>query len=480
MQPLRRPPAVRVLPLFLLLPLACALNNGVGQTPIMGWTSWIQTGQGDLWVGSPFNVTARALKDTADRMVSTGLRDLGYKYILLDDGWPACSEFRSSGACETSPPRLPNGQVQVDPNKFPPSSPGKNDGIKVVADYLHSLSMKMGIYTAPHARTCGNYWGLLHNEQQDTAMYASWGIDFIKLDAGCQDDSSLHDGTLITSLRKVRDGLNETGRKIVYYVDAGNGNEAKVFNPMKRAVPNNAYTRSHIPRSLSEAVWSFGPDVAHMWKFWTDRHDSFHNLMSVIQFHATTGIPWWQRRGAISTLDSMTVGRGGYAGGAPGMTEGQYRIEVFHYAILASPMVLSFDLSTLSTPKQAFAKEILTNKEIIAINQDSDAVAGSLIYTMGRNSWATDLWIRPLSDGSFAVALVNKDLTASHSISVRIRGSGPHGGGELSDFTGGPAGGQQGAEVHDVYQKRALGNFSTWFNATVPPMDARLLRFLIF
>jgi alpha-galactosidase len=445
----------------------------------MGWTSWIQTGQGDLWVGSPFNVSARALKETADRMVSSGLRDLGYNYILLDDGWPACAEFRSSGACKTSPPRLPNSDVQVDPHKFPPSSPGKNDGIKVVADYLHNLSMKIGIYTAPHARTCGNYWGLLNNEQHDAAMYASWGIDFIKLDAGCQDDSSLHDGTLITSLKLVRDGLNATGRKIVYYVDAGNGNEAKVFNPMQRAVPDNIYTRTHIPRSLSQAVWSFGPDVAHMWKFWTDRHDSFSNLMSVIQYHATAGIPWWQRRGAISTLDAMTVGRGGYAGGVPGMTQGQYRIEVFHYAILASPMVLSFDVSTISTPKQAFAKEILTNKEIIAINQDRDAVAGSLVYTMGRNSWSTDLWIRPLSDGSFAVALINKDPTESHSISVQIGGSRGSGSGS-SDFSGGPTGGQRGAEVRDAYQKRVLGNYTEWFNATVPPMDARLLRFRIF
>ena len=139
---------------------------------------------------------------------------------------------------------------------------------------------------------------------------------------------------------------------MVIYVDAGNGNEANVFNPYERGVPDNLYTRTHIPRSLSQAVWSFGPRLAHMWKFWTDREDRFTNLMSVVQNHLVSGIPWFQRRGAISTLDAMTVGRGGYSGGTPGMSEGQYRIEVFHYAILASPMVMSFDISTIDTAKQ--------------------------------------------------------------------------------------------------------------------------------
>jgi hypothetical protein len=136
---------------------------------------------------------------------------------------------------------------------------------------------------------------------------------------------------------------------MVFYIDAGNGNEANVFNPEQRGVPNTLYTRTHIPRSLKEAVWSFGPEIAHMWKFWSDRQDQFTNLMSVVQAHIKAGIPWWQRRGAVSTMDAMTVGRGGYPGGTPGMTEGQYRIEVFHYAILASPMVLSFDISSLDT-----------------------------------------------------------------------------------------------------------------------------------
>ena len=169
--------AAALLPL--LLP-AVALNNGVGQTPIMGWTSWITTGQGDLWQGSPFNVSARALKETGDYLVSTGLRDAGYDYVLLDDGWPACSEWRrgiaEASSCLNPSPRLDGGNVLVDKLKFPESAPGANDGIKVVADYLHAKGLKMGIYTAPHGRTCGGYWGMLGHEATDAQMFADWGI----------------------------------------------------------------------------------------------------------------------------------------------------------------------------------------------------------------------------------------------------------------------------------------------------------------
>jgi hypothetical protein len=131
-------------------------------------------------------------------------------------------------------------------------------------------------------------------------------------------------------------------------------------------------------------------------------------------------------------------------------------------------------LCTHSRPKQALAKKLLTNKEIIRINQDPDVVAGSLIYTAGRNPWATDLWVRPLSDGSFAVLLVNKDPASALTIAVAIGGFGV-----ACDFSGGPAGGQTGASVRDVYTQTDLGNHTAWFNTTVPAMDARLLRFNI-
>ena len=96
--------------------------------------------------------------------------------MLLDDGWPACADTTLHGSCNNPSPRLGGGIVQVDAQKFPETAKGANDGIKVVADYLHSLGLRMGIYTAPHGRTCGGYWGMLGHEATDAQMYADWGI----------------------------------------------------------------------------------------------------------------------------------------------------------------------------------------------------------------------------------------------------------------------------------------------------------------
>ena len=125
-------------------------------------------------------------------------------------------------------------------------------------------------------------------------------------------------------------------------------------------------------------------------------------------------------------------------------------------------------LSTLSSPKQAFAKDLIMNKEIVAINQDKDAVMASKVYTNGRNSWMTDVWIKPLSDGSFAVALINKDPERAQPIVLKLSGD------TDGDFYSGAA--SSTAQVRDVGRRVELGNHTDVFNATVPPMDGMLLR----
>jgi len=244
--------------------------------------------------------------------------------------------------------------VEVDAVKFPPTAPGANDGIKVVADYVHAKGLRLGIYTAPHSQTCGGYTGMLGHEHTDAASFAEWGIDFAKLDLGCRSDTSIHDGTAIAALQRVSDGLNATGRPMVFYIDAGNPTSGpKVVNPHRRGTPDTLFTRTHVADTLAEAVWTWGPKMAHTWKVWFDRHDNFGSLMNNVEVQVAAGLAWWQGRGAVVNTDMLTVGRGGYAGGSPGMTEGQYRIEVFLYAMLSAPLVLSFDLATLGAPSQA-------------------------------------------------------------------------------------------------------------------------------
>ena len=440
-----------------------------GTLPIMGFTTWCQSSCGDLWVGSPFNVSAAAIRRAADRLVSTGLRDAGYTYVLLDDGWPACAEVAQPGDlhCVTPAPRLPNGDVLVDALKFPPSAPAANDGLKLVADYLHSRGLHLGIYTAPGPKTCGGYTGIFEHERGDVAQFAAAGIDFIKADSGCGDATSLHDGTVLGSLRRVGEAINATGLAgtMLFYIDQGNSNEAAVWNPHGRGVVDSPHARSHVPRALAEEVWSYGPSVgASMWKIWADRFDTFGSLLGNVHASVVAGIPFRQQPGAITTLDAMTIGR---AATPTSMTAGQQRVEVILYAMLSSPMVLSFDLGG-----ERGVPPILLNEQLIAIDQDPDVTAASLIESTGRNPWGTDLWIKPLHDGTFAVALVNKDAVA-HTMHVDMA-TPRH---TFGPFTGGPDPGCSVASVRDVLARQELGNFSTSFSTSVAAGDGRLLRF---
>jgi hypothetical protein len=365
-----------------------------GQLPIMGASTWCQAGCGDLWEGSPFNASAAALRRTADRLVATGLRDAGYSYVLLDDGWPACAKLSGdSGECSTPAPRLANGDVLVDPHKFPPSSPGANDGLKLVADYLHARSLKFGIYTAPGPQTCGGYEGILDHEHHDVAWFAKNGVNFIKLDYGCGDVAScklnhtVGHPSAIDSLRRVGEGIAAVApHQIVFYIDAGNYNEAALWNPNMRGVVPSSRTELHIARSLPELVYVFGPGVgASMWKIWSDRSDTFVNFMGEVHAHAAAGVKLFQRPGAITTLDAMTIGREPAAqqNGLAPMSESEHRIEVFLYAMFSSPLVLSFDLARVPA--------ILRNPEIIAIDQDPDVISATLINGYPTNPFGTDL-----------------------------------------------------------------------------------------
>lgn len=120
------------------------------------------------------------------------------EYVQLDDGWTAVGP----GGPNSGPgPRDAAGRIVPDKAKFP-------NGMKEVADYIHGKGLKLGIYTAPHGMTCAGFTGSLHNEAVDAQTFADWGVDFVKYDAGCQDDASLHDGTLLASIERMRDGLN--------------------------------------------------------------------------------------------------------------------------------------------------------------------------------------------------------------------------------------------------------------------------------
>lgn len=142
--------ALTVLLVSALLPGTLPLDNGVGLTPAMGWSTW-NTFQG--------KVSDALLRQSADAMVSSGLAAAGYQYVNLDDGW-----------CVG---RAPDGTLIPDPTLFP-------NGMKPVADYIHSKGLKFGMYTARGSTTCMGRPGANGHEAQDAATYAAWGVDYLK------------------------------------------------------------------------------------------------------------------------------------------------------------------------------------------------------------------------------------------------------------------------------------------------------------
>jgi alpha-galactosidase len=426
--------------LAVFVTLVLSLNNGAAKTPPRGWSSWM---------AFSFNVSTSGLMKMADLMVQTGLKDSGYVYLLLDDGWPACDKFNTNGGCSIPAPRDAQGRIVIDKQKFP-------NGLIEVTNYVHTKGLKFGIYTAPHARTCGGYTGSLQHEAIDAQAFADWGIDFVKLDAGCQDDCSIHYGCLKSSLTRMRDGLNATGRTIVYYIDEGNHTSGpKVYNPFKRAWPDDTFTRTHIATSWAEFVDSWGPDMANMWKLWLDREDNWNSLLDNV--HQQVGMQWFQSSGAYNNPDFMTVGQGH-------MTQGQYRAEMFLYAILGAPLILSFDL----TKADKFTMDLVTNPEILAVNQDPDCVQGTNVkaYT------SVDVWIKPLSDNTFAVTLLNKDPNNSQRVQIELGNSGSDS--EDEDFFS--AGPWKQVHIRNLYTRTDLGLFSGSFQIQVPSLDAVILK----
>eukprot|EP01012_Entosiphon_sulcatum_P016032 TRINITY_DN20996_c0_g1_i1.p2 TRINITY_DN20996_c0_g1~~TRINITY_DN20996_c0_g1_i1.p2 ORF type:complete len:260 (-),score=61.39 TRINITY_DN20996_c0_g1_i1:42-821(-) len=252
----------------------------------------------------------------------------------------------------------------------------------------------------------------------------------------------------------MRDGLNATGRKMVYYIDDGNPTSGpRVYNPHLRHVA--PITVHHQALQWNEFVDHWGPSTANLWKLWFDRQDTWESLLDNV--HQQINMHWFQQPNAFNNPDFLTVGLGG-------MSAGQYRAELALYAALGAPLILSFDLTTIAQRPETLA--LVTNRELLAIDQDPDCVQGSL----ARLRESHEMWIRPLHDGSFAVAIVNK---------APANGAGAGGGG-AANVTVSLADDFYPAEflsctVRDVLRHADLGRFTGLFSVVVPPLDAVLL-----
>lgn len=327
---------------FLLLAVQITVYgqfSELAQTPPMGWNSWNAF---DL------NINSKIVKAVADSMVSKGLAAAGYQYIVIDDGWQIARDN--------------DGKIIADSTRFP-------EGIKYLADYVHSKGLKFGIYTCCGTKTCGGRPGSYGYEAIDAKTYAEWGVDFIKEDWCFTDGLDTR-----TQYKIMSDAIKETGRPILLSLC-----EWGVSSP-----------------------WEWGRGIGSMWRTTSDIQDCFDCIRN------------WGGMGWIHILEK-NENLAPYAGpghwndpdmlevGNKSLTPSECRSHFAMWCMLAAPLIAGNNISTMNDT----VKEILTAPEIIAIDQDSLGIQGTRI----RNNAGLQVWQKPLKDGSIAVALLN--LTTS-------------------------------------------------------------------
>ena len=329
--------------IFAAAPL-CALDNGLARTPPMGWNSWNKFG---------CNVSEKLIRGVADSMVSTGLKDAGYQYLVIDDCWQVS--------------RDKDGNIIPDAQRFP-------SGIKAVADYVHSKGLKFGIYSDAGTGTCQDRPGSRGYEFQDARQYAAWGVDYLKYD-WCNHSTQNSEA----SYSLMRDALLKSGRPIVFSMCEWG----------------------------STKPWLWAKDVGNLWRSTGDIINKW------------SGTEKWGGNGVVQILDQMN-GLQTYAG--PGhwndpdmlevgngvLTDIEARAHFSMWCILAAPIIAGNDIRSMSAETRA----ILTNKDLIAVDQDPLGVQGHRV----RKDGDLEVWSKQLGDGGRAVALLNRGETEKEMI----------------------------------------------------------------
>ncbi|MGK5444642.1 glycoside hydrolase family 27 protein [Micromonospora sp. URMC 105] len=350
---------------------APAAPGSPAQTPPMGWNSWNTFG---------CDIDEGLIRGMADAIVSSGMRDAGYSYVVIDDCW-------------FDPQRDAQGNLRANPDRFP-------SGMKALGDYLHGKDLKFGIYQVPTARTCaqrgGGYpgsTGSLGHERQDAATFAAWGVDYLKYD-WCSPDGSRDEQVAAFTL--MRDALRATGRDIVYSI-----------NPNSyHAVTGTTYNWSAIAD-----LWRTTEDIKPYWD--TGNVNSYP--MGVVNIvDETLPLAGQAGPGHWNDPDMLEVGVGG-------LTPTEYRAHFALWAIMAAPLMAGNDIRSMSADVSA----VLRNADLIAVNQDPAGHGGRRV----RDDGSTEVVAKALADGSVAVALLNRGgattRIATTTTEVGLLGVGP-------------------------------------------------------
>lgn len=325
-------------------------RNQLTPKPPMGWMTW------NLFQG---NINEQLIRETADAMVEGGFRDAGYEYIFIDDLWQGGRDRQNN--------------IIPDPEKFP-------NGIKALADYVHSNGLKLGIYSDAAQLTCGGWTASLGFEEQDARTFASWGIDYLKYDyCNAPEDSA----TARHRYRTMANALQNSGRDIVLGICEWGQRQCEEWC-----------------EEVGGQLWRTSYDVRDMWKDIVK--EGGMGIIDIV--NVTAPLAKYVRPGQWPDMDMLVVGLNGTGGpssdlGGVGCTQTEYQTQMSMWCMMASPLAMTNDLRKVSEED----RRILLNPEIIAINQD---VLGKAAERKVMND-NYQIFVRPLADGSHAVALLN-------------------------------------------------------------------------
>jgi alpha-galactosidase len=338
------------------------------------------------------HVSDAIVRAAADAMVSSGMRDAGYIYVNIDDTWEGTR----------------NAAGEIQPNeKFP--------DMKALADYVHSKGLKLGIYSSPGPKTCAGYEGSYRHEEQDAKTYAKWGIDYLKYD-WCSAREVYSPDQMQAAYRKMGDALQHSGRRIVY----------------------------SLCQYGLEDVWTWGASVGgNLWRTTGDIQDNWKR-MSLLGFEKQLALAPYAGPGHWNDPDMLEVGNGG-------MTNTEYQTHFSLWAILAAPLLAGNDLASMSKD----TIEILTNRDVIAVDQDKLGKQGTRVAKDGD----LEVWMKPLSGGDKAVGLFNRGETPA-TVTVNFAQIGVKG----------------KVHVRDLWAHADRGRVAGHFSAEVAPHGVVMVR----
>ena len=365
------------------------LDKIMALTPPMGWNTW-----------NTFkcNIDEKLIRESADVLVSSGMKDAGYEYVNIDDCWQLG--------------RNPDGTIQVDTQKFP-------SGMKALADYVHSKGLKFGLYSSAGYFTCQDRAASLGYEMIDAKTYADWGVDYVKYDF-CFSTSPKIKGPKDVAMDLVRknyqamsDAIAASGRRMVFSLCSwGQGQP-----------------------------WLWGSEVGQLWRTTGDISPKWQSWTKILD--QQVGLEQYAGPGHWNDPDMLIVG----------MIPKKEAIAHFSlWSILSAPLIAGNDIRNMSPE----TLEILTNKEVIAVNQDPMGVQGTRLVKDGKK----EVWAKPLSDGSFAVVLFNRNLLPRN---ISFKWSNIH-----LDW--------DRAQVRDLWKKQDLGIFNDFFKVKVEGRSAVMIK----